>query len=101
MNDWAMRAQGLGKKYRLYARPLDRLRELLSPIRGQHHQEVWALRGVDLEIARGTVTGLIGVNGAGKSTFLKITAGKLVATEGTIEARGRISSILELGTGFQ
>jgi ABC-type polysaccharide/polyol phosphate transport system ATPase subunit len=101
MTDWAIRTRGLGKLYRLYARPIDRVRELLSPRRSKFHKEVWALRGVDLEIARGTVTGLVGANGAGKSTFLKLAAGKLAPTEGAIEARGRISSILELGTGFQ
>jgi ABC-type polysaccharide/polyol phosphate transport system ATPase subunit len=101
MTDWAIRTRGLGKLYRLYARPIDRVRELLSPVRAKRHKEVWALRGVDVEIERGTVTGLVGTNGAGKSTFLKLAAGKLAPTEGTIEARGRISSILELGTGFQ
>lgn len=99
MADWALRARGLGKRYRLYARPIDRLRELVR--REPLHREVWALRGADLELERGSVTGLVGVNGAGKSTFLKLAAGKLTPTEGTIEVRGRISSILELGTGFQ
>lgn len=101
MSDWAIRTRNLGKRYALYARPIDRVRELVSLGRRVHHEDVWALRGVDLEIAPGTVTGLVGVNGAGKSTFLKLTAGKLRPTEGTIEAKGRISSILELGTGFQ
>ena len=101
MTDWAIRTRGLGKRYRLYARPIDRLRELLSPTRASYHKDVWALEDVSVEIARGTVTGLVGKNGAGKSTFLKLAAGKLAATTGTIEAKGRISSILELGTGFQ
>jgi ABC-type polysaccharide/polyol phosphate transport system ATPase subunit len=101
MTDWAIRTRGLGKLYRLYARPIDRLKEIVSPWRRRRHKELWALRDVSVEIARGTVTGLVGKNGAGKSTFLKLAAGKLAATEGTIEAQGRISSILELGTGFQ
>ena len=98
---WAIRARGLGKSYRLYARPIDRVRELLSPTRTAYHHELWALRDLDLEIAPGTATGLVGVNGAGKSTLLKLVAGKLRPTCGTIEIGGRISAILELGTGFQ
>jgi ABC-type polysaccharide/polyol phosphate transport system ATPase subunit len=101
MTDWAIRTSNLGKKYDLYARPIDRVRELLSPTRATYHKEVWALREASIEIERGTVTGLIGVNGAGKSTFLKLMSGKLSPTEGSLEAKGRISSILELGTGFQ
>lgn len=101
MTDWAVRATGLGKRYRLYPRPIDRVRELVSPTRAQYHREVWALRDLNLSLERGSVTGLVGVNGAGKSTFLKLVAGKLRPTTGKIESRGRISSILELGTGFQ
>jgi ABC-type polysaccharide/polyol phosphate transport system ATPase subunit len=96
-----VRAKDLGKCYRLYDRPGDRLREVLSPFRRKLHREVWVLRGVDVEIERGTVTGLVGVNGAGKSTLLKLLAGALAVSEGTLEVCGRVSSILELGTGFQ
>lgn len=98
---WTIRARSLSKAYRLYDRPFDRLKELLSPSRARYHREVWALQDVGVEIEQGTVTGLVGVNGAGKSTFLKLIAGKLAPTRGEIEVRGRISSILELGTGFQ
>lgn len=98
---WAIRAKGLGKAYRLYNKPGDRLRELLSFSRRTLHKEVWALRDLDLEVERGTITGLVGVNGAGKSTCLKLMAGALDASAGTVEVNGRVSSILELGTGFQ
>lgn len=101
MSDWAIRTRELGKMYQLYAKPSDRLKELLSPTRKLYHREVWALRDVSLEIERGTVTALLGVNGAGKSTILKLIAGSLAPSTGKIEIKGRIHSILELGTGFQ
>jgi ABC-type polysaccharide/polyol phosphate transport system ATPase subunit len=87
--------------YQLYARPSDRLKELLSPTRRVYHHPVWALRDVSLEIERGTVTALLGRNGAGKSTFLKLVAGSLAPSSGAVDVRGRLHSILELGTGFQ
>lgn len=96
-----VRARGLGKRYRLYERPGDRLRELLSPVRRRYHREFWALQDLDLEVERGECVGLVGSNGAGKSTTLKLLAGKLRPTTGSAEVHGRLSSILELGTGFQ
>lgn len=101
MSEAVIRARGLGKSYRLYDRPGDRLRELLSPSRRRWHREFWALQGLDLEVKKGECVGLIGSNGAGKSTTLKLLAGKLVPTTGDVAVTGRLSSILELGTGFQ
>ncbi len=96
-----VKARGLGKRYRLYDRPGDRLRELLSPTRRRLHREFWALQDLDLEVQRGECVGLVGSNGAGQSTTLKLLAGKLRPTTGAAEVHGRLSSILELGTGFQ
>src|SRR4051812_20313871 len=101
MSDLAVRAKSLGKCYRLYERPRDRLRELLTFKRRVYHRPFWALQDLDLEIAKGECVGLIGANGAGKSTTLKLLAGKLRPTRGEVEVHGRLSSILELGTGFQ
>jgi lipopolysaccharide transport system ATP-binding protein len=90
---------GVGKCYRLYAQPQDRLREALSR-RRLYHREFWALRDVSFEVARGEAFGVIGRNGAGKSTLLQVLAGRLLPSTGRVQLRGRVSALLELGSGF-
>lgn len=94
----AIRAIGLRKAYRLYQHPLDALIEAV--VRKPRHVESVALEGVDLELRRGEIVGVLGRNGAGKSTLLKLIAGTLERTSGELEVNGRITAILELGTGF-
>jgi ABC-type polysaccharide/polyol phosphate transport system ATPase subunit len=96
----ALRTVGLGKCYRLFARPQDRLKQALWGGRRAYYQECWALRGIDLEAQRGETIGVIGPNGSGKSTLLQILAGTLAPTEGRAWVRGRVSALLELGSGF-
>jgi ABC-type polysaccharide/polyol phosphate transport system ATPase subunit len=88
----------LGKRYRIYATPRQRLLELLSG--RNHHQDHWALQAIDLEIEQGEAVGVIGNNGAGKSTLLKLVAGTIAPTTGSVAYSGRLTAILELGTGF-
>jgi ABC-type polysaccharide/polyol phosphate transport system ATPase subunit len=97
----ALRAHDLGKKYEVFRRPADRLKELLWAGRRSFHHDVWALRHVYLEVPRGATWGIIGPNGAGKSTFLKIVTGTTRPTCGTLEVNGSVSGILDLGQGFE
>lgn len=94
----AIYAQGLRKAYRVYARAIDPLIEVLRRV--PRHTERVALQSVDLELRRGEIVGVLGRNGAGKSTLLKIIAGTLERSSGVLEVNGRITAILELGTGF-
>lgn len=94
----AIRARGLRKVYRVYQHPFDALVEAIG--RTSRHVERVALESVDLELRRGEIIGVLGRNGAGKSTLLKLIAGTLERTSGELEVNGRITAILELGTGF-
>ncbi|MFA7336434.1 MAG: ABC transporter ATP-binding protein [Candidatus Obscuribacterales bacterium] len=90
----------VSKRYNIYERPVDRLREILVGNRQSFHREYWALRDIDIQFHQG-ITALIGPNGSGKSTLLQIIAGVLEPTAGTVVRNGRITAILELGAGFQ
>jgi ABC-type polysaccharide/polyol phosphate transport system ATPase subunit len=92
--------RNLTKTYNLYSKPIDRLKETFNPLGKKYHTTVNSLQDVTFSVSKGDILGIIGKNGSGKSTLLKIIAGVLTPTSGTIEIKGRISSILELGTGF-
>lgn len=92
--------QNLSKMYKLYEKPSDRLKESLGLSRKKRYKEHYALRDVNFDIEEGECVGIIGTNGSGKSTILKIITGVLSPTEGEVKVDGRISALLELGAGF-
>jgi ABC-type polysaccharide/polyol phosphate transport system ATPase subunit len=92
--------QKITKTYNLYKQPIDRLKEVFNPLGKKYHTSVNAIKDISFSVQRGDIVGIIGKNGSGKSTLLKIIAGVLTPTTGELSIHGRISSILELGVGF-
>ena len=93
-------AVGLGKAYRLYGSPWARVSELATLGAVRRHQPRWALREVGLAVRAGCALGVVGPNGAGKSTLLALLAGVTAPSAGRLRVRGRVASLLELGTGM-
>ena len=100
MSDIAIKVDKVSKIYRLYARQRDRLKDALNLTRKQCYREHFALDQLDFEIKKGEIVGIIGTNGSGKSTILKIITGVLNPSSGEVTVDGRISALLELGAGF-
>lgn len=99
MGEAVISLKNVSKCFKRYARPVDRLKELLLP--GKIRSEkFWALQPLNLEIHKGETLGIIGQNGSGKSTLLQMIAGTLQPTTGEIAVKGRVSALLELGSGF-
>ncbi len=96
----AIQVTDLVKEYKLYERGRDRVIDALSLSRKPHYTKKLALNHVDMTIHRGEMIGIIGTNGSGKSTILKIITGVLTPSSGTVQVNGRISALLELGAGF-
>ena len=96
----AIRCVNLAKSYPIYGSPRQRLRDLFRWGKRPPQREFEALKGVSFEVERGSIFGIVGENGAGKSTLLQLIAGILQPSSGTLERSGRVSALLELGSGF-
>jgi len=107
-SDIAIKVENISKCYQIYDSPRDRLKQFFLPRVRQsvglssrtYFKEFWALKDISLEIKRGEAVGIIGRNGSGKSTLLQLICGTLNPTVGNIQANGRVSALLELGSGF-
>lgn len=93
-------AKNLSKVYRIYEKPMDRLKEAISPTKKIFNRDFSALDDVSFSVGRGENIGIIGTNGSGKSTLLKIVTGVLTPSGGSVSVQGKVSALLELGTGF-
>ena len=100
INSYAIEVSHLTKTYKLYNKPSDRLREALGFSKRKRYTELNALDDVSFNVSAGETVGIIGTNGSGKSTILKIITGVLNPTAGAVNVQGRISALLELGAGF-
>ena len=104
----AIRVSGLSKRYEIYAQPQDRLKQAVLTAfqrfagleERRYFREFWALHDISFEVGRGETVGIVGRNGAGKSTLLHLIVGPHAPTAGTIDIRGRVTALLELGSGF-
>lgn len=96
----AITVRNLGKCYRIYSRPQDRLKQAIFRGRRQYFREFWAVRNVSLDVRHGETVGIMGRNGCGKSTLLQMICGTLKPTSGAIQINGRIAALLELGAGL-
>ncbi|WP_252198494.1 ABC transporter ATP-binding protein [Clostridium sp. MCC353] len=100
MADNAITVKDVTKIYKLYDKPVDRLKESLNPTHKEYHRKFYALNNISFEVKKGETVGIIGTNGSGKSTILKIITGVLTPTTGEVQVEGTISALLELGAGF-
>ncbi len=99
-NNKALTVNNVTKIYKLYEKPIDRLKEAMSPTHKNYHRDFYALNGISFDVEKGQTVGIIGTNGSGKSTILKIITGVLTPTTGDVQVNGVISALLELGAGF-
>ncbi len=98
--EYAIEVKDVTKVYRLYEKPIDRLKESVSVTHKNYHRDFYALNGLSFHVKKGETVGIIGTNGSGKSTILKIITGVLTPTSGEVKVDGKVSALLELGAGF-
>ena len=100
MNNIAISVKNVSKIFSIYDSPLQRLKEAIRGGKKRYHKEFWALRNISLQIPKGVTLGILGQNGSGKTTILQLLAGIMNPSSGEIRVNGRVSTILELGAGF-
>ncbi len=100
MSNYVININKVSKKYNLYKKPRDRIKEALNPFKKKYHEDFFALRDIDIQVKKGEMVGFVGENGSGKSTLLKIITGVLTQSSGEVKIIGNISALLELGSGF-
>ncbi|MDQ0060613.1 ABC transporter ATP-binding protein [Paenibacillus harenae] len=100
MSETAIRVENISKQYKLYQKPIDRVKESLNPFKRRYHKEFHALQNISFEIKKGECVAIVGKNGSGKSTLLKIITGVLTPSGGKVSVQGKVSALLELGAGF-
>jgi len=100
MSDWAVHVSEVSKRFRLYHERNQTLKSAILRGRTSKHEDFWALKDISFDVLAGATHGLIGSNGSGKSTLLKCLAKIYWPTSGTIDYRGRMASLLEVGSGF-
>lgn len=96
----AIEVKNVSKVYKMYNDPKDRFKEALGNGKTKYHKEFYALNDVSFEVGKGEIVGIVGRNGSGKSTILKILTGVLTPTSGSATIEGKVSALLELGAGF-
>lgn len=100
MSNYVININKVSKKYNLYKKPRERIKEALNPFKKKYHEDFFALRDIDIQVKKGEMVGFVGENGSGKSTLLKIITGVLTQSSGEVKIIGNISALLELGSGF-
>lgn len=96
----AISVNGISKFFEIYEKPSHRLLQMLFHGRRQYYRPFWALSDISFEVGKGECVGIIGRNGAGKSTLLQIITGTLTPSSGSVNVKGRVAALLELGSGF-
>ena len=99
-SEYAIDVKDVTKVYRLYEKPIDRLKESMSISHKNYHRDFYALNQLSFQVKKGETVGIIGTNGSGKSNILKIITGVLTPTAGEVQVNGKVSALLELGAGF-
>jgi len=99
-SDLAISVREVSKAYQIYDKPTDRLKQMIFGERRKYHEEFLALQDINFDVKKGETVGIVGRNGSGKSTLLQIICGTVTPTTGSVEKQGRVSALLELGSGF-